>query len=134
MTPMGNRSTVQAVALIFGAIYLVAGILGFVPSLGGSDTLTNHALLGIFKVNLLHNLVHVVIGISGLAAASSAANSKRFCRVVGAILLLLGVIGIGVANPFGLLDIGGSDIALHLLTGAVLAYFGFVALVSTRSA
>ncbi len=134
MTPMGNRSTVQAVALIFGAIYLVAGILGFVSSLGGSDTLTNHALLGIFKVNLLHNLVHVVIGISGLAAASSVANSRRFCQVVGAILLLLGVIGIGVANPFGLVYIGGSDIALHLLTGAVLAYFGFVALVSTRSA
>jgi hypothetical protein len=50
------------------------------------------------------------------------------------ILLLLGLIGIGAANPFGLLYIGGSDIALHLVTGGVLAYFGFVAPVSTRSA
>lgn len=131
---MSSRATVQAVALSFGAIYLVAGVLGFFPSLGGSDTLTNHALLGIFKVNLLHNLVHVLIGIGGLAAVSSAANSKKFCQVVGAILLLLGLIGFGVANPFGLLYIGGSDIALHLVTGAVLAYFGFVAPISTRSA
>ena len=110
-------------AAVFGAIYLVAGILGFF----------NHELLGIFKVNLVHSLVHVVIGIGGLAAASSVANSKTFCQIAGVILLLLGLIGFGVANPFGLLYIGGSDIALHLVTGGVLGYFGFVAPISTRS-
>jgi len=125
---MGNRSTVQWAALVFGAIYLVAGVLGFIPSLQ-----PNHALFGIFRVNLLHNLVHVVIGIGGLAAASSLANSRTYCQVVGVILLLLGVIGIGIANPFGLLYIGQADIPLHLVTGAVLAYFGFAATVSTRS-
>jgi hypothetical protein len=121
---MGNRSMVQAVAAVFGAIYLVAGVLGFFI----------HPLLGIFQVNFLHNLVHIAIGIGGLAAASSLANSKRFCQIAGVILLLLGLIGIGVANPFGLLYIGGADVALHLVTGGVLAYFGFVAPVSTRSA
>ena len=121
---MPDRSLVQVVALVFGAIYLVAGILGFFT----------HGLLGIFRVNLLHNLVHVVIGISGLAAASSLANSKAFCQIAGGILLLLGLIGIGVANPFGLLFLGGADIALHLATGGVLAYFGFVAPVSPPSA
>ena len=120
---MNKRATVQMVALVFGGIYLVAGILGFF----------NPALLGIFQVNLLHNLVHVAIGVGGLAAASSVANSRTFCQIAGGILLLLGLIGLGVANPFGLLFIGGSDIALHLATGAVLAYFGFVAPVSTRS-
>jgi hypothetical protein len=115
---------VQAVAAVFGAIYLVAGVLGFFI----------HPLLGFLQVNLLHNLVHIVIGIGGLAAASSLANSKTFCQIAGGILLLLGLIGIGVANPFGLLYLGGADIALHLVTGGVLAYFGFVAPVSTRSA
>jgi hypothetical protein len=61
---MGKRATVQMVALVFGAIYLLAGIVGFF----------NHALLGIFQVNLLHNLVHVGIGVGGLAAASSVAK------------------------------------------------------------
>jgi hypothetical protein len=131
---MGNRSTVQVVALLFGAIYLAAGVLGFLPFLGGSYTMTNHALLGIFNINLLHNLVHIVIGIAGLAAAASVANSRTFCQVVGVILLLLGVLGVFVAKPLGLLDIGGLDIALHLVSGAVLAYFGFAAPVLTRSA
>ncbi len=130
---MGNRSTVQMVALLFGAIYLVAGVLGFLPFLGGSYTMTNHALLGLFNINLLHNLVHIVIGIAGLAAAASVANSRMFCQVVGVVLLLLGVLGVFVANPLGLLYIGGLDIALHLVSGAVLAYFGFAAPVSTRS-
>lgn len=120
---MGNRSMVQAVAAVFGAIYLLAGVLGFF----------NHPVLGIFQVNLPHNLVHIAIGIGGLAAASSVANSKTFCQIAGVILLLLGLIGIGAANPFGLLYIGGADIGLHLGTGGVLAYFGFVAPVSTRS-
>jgi hypothetical protein len=121
-------------ALVFGVIYLAAGVLGFLPFLGGSYTMTNHALLGIFNINLLHNLVHIVIGIAGLAAAASVANSRAFSQVVGVILLLLGVLGVFVANPLGLLYIGGLDIALHLVSGAVLAYFGFAAPVSTRSA
>jgi hypothetical protein len=121
---VGDRSMVQAVAAVFGAIYLVAGVLGFFI----------HPLLGIFQVNLLQNLVHIVIGIGGLAAGSSVANSKTFCQIAGVILLLLGLIGIGAANPFGLLYIGGADIALHLVSGGVLAYFGFIAPVSTRSA
>jgi hypothetical protein len=120
---VGNRSLVQAVAAVFGAIYLVAGVLGFF----------SHGMVAIFQVNLLHNLVHVAIGLGGLAAASSVANSKTFCQIAGVILVLLGLIGFGVANPFGLLYIGGGDIALHLVTGGVLAYFGFAAPISTRS-
>src|SRR2546426_6422628 len=130
---MGRRPMLQTVALVFGAIYLAAGILGFLPFLGGSATMTNSALFGLFNINLLHNLVHVVIGIAGLAAAASVANSRTFCQLVGVVLLLLGVLGVFVANPLGLLDIGGLDIALHLVSGAVLAYFGFAATVSTRS-
>jgi hypothetical protein len=124
----------QTVALVFGAIYLAVGIIGFLPFLGGSVTMTNSKLLGLFNINLLHNLVHIVIGIAGLAAAASLANSRRFCQVVGVVLLLLGVLGVFVANPLGLLYIGQLDIPLHLVTGAVLAYFGFAAPVSTRSA
>jgi len=131
---MGHRSMLQTVALVFGALYLAAGILGFLPFLGGSATMTNRALFGLFNINLLHNLVHVVIGIAGLAAAASLANSRTFCQLVGVVLLALGVLGGVVPHPLGLLDIGGLDIALHLVSGAVLAYFGFAATVSTRSA
>lgn len=128
---MGNRSTIQTAALVFGVVYLAAGLLGFLPFVGGSFTLTNGALLGLFRINLVHNLVHVVIGIAGLAAAGSLANSRNFCQLVGVVLLLLGVLGIFVASPLGLLYLGGANLALHLVSGAVLAYFGFAAPVST---
>jgi uncharacterized protein DUF4383 len=130
---MGKRSVVQTVTLLFGAIYLAVGILGFLPFLGGSITMTNSRLLGLFNINLLHNLVHVVIGIAGLAAGASLANSRMYCQVVGVVLLLLGVLGVFIANPLGLLYIGELDVPLHLVTGALLAYFGFAATVSTRS-
>src|SRR5437879_6047973 len=131
---VGNRSTVQVAALVFGVIYLAVGILGFLPFLGGSFTMTTTTLLGLFNINLLHNLVHVVIGIAGLAAVTSLPNARRFCQVVGVVLLVLGALGVFVANPLGLLYIGELDIPLHLDSGAVMAYFGFAATVSTRSA
>lgn len=124
---MGNRSTVQTVALVFGGVYLLAGILGFLTFLGGSYTPTSKPLFSLFQVNLVLNLVHIVIGVAGLAAASSARNSRTFCQSLALVLLLLGLLGIFVASPFGLLYIGGADIALHIFSGAVLAYFGFQA-------
>jgi len=124
---------VQTAALAFGAIYLLAGIAGFFPFLGGSYTQTSSALFAVFQVNLLHNLFHVVIGVAGLAAASSLANARTYCRSVGAILVALGALGIFVGQPLGLVNIGGLDVALHLVTGALLAYFGFAAPISTRS-
>jgi len=124
---MNNRSMVQLVALTFGAIYLLVAFLGLLPFFGGSYTQSISSLLGIFPINLLHNMVHGVIGIAGLAAAVSLARSRTFCQVFGVVLLALGVVGIFVSNPFGLVPIGGVDVALHLGTGAVLSYFGFAA-------
>ncbi|HYY46505.1 MAG TPA: DUF4383 domain-containing protein [Candidatus Angelobacter sp.] len=130
---IGNRATVQTVALAFGGIYLLAGILGFLTFFGGSYTLTSKPLFNLFQVNLVHNLVHVVIGVAGLAAASSARNSRTFCQVLAVVLFLLGILGIFVARPFGLIDIGGADVALHIVSGAVLAYFGFQAPIAARA-
>ena len=135
---MGNRAVVQTVALIFGVIYFLVGVLGFIgPLIGTSSFITitqdKHALLGLADINLLHNLVHLAIGLAGLAAASSVANSRTFCQVVGVILLIIGLLGVFVGNLFGILPLAGFDIPLHLVTGAVLAYFGFAATISVRS-
>ena len=135
---MGNRAVVQTVALIFGVMYFLVGVLGFIgPLIGTSSFITitqdTHALLGLADINLLHNLVHLAIGLAGLAAASSVANSRTFCQVVGVILLIVGLLGVFVGNLFGILPLAGFDIPLHLVTGAVLAYFGFAATISVRS-
>ena len=115
---------VKRVAMIFGIIYLVAGILGMLPFVGGTFGMTPSNLLNVFSVNLLHNLVHLVLGIAGLAAASSESQSRKYAQIVGIFLMLIGVVGI--FDPLrSLLPLGGVDVALHLLSGAVLAYFGF---------
>jgi hypothetical protein len=120
-----NRSITQTVALVFGVVYLAVAILGFLPFLGGSYTQTPNNLLGLVPINLLHNIVHLVIGVAGIAAASSWARSRSYLQIFGVVLLALGVVGIFVNNPLGLVPIGGFDIAIHLVTGAILAYFGF---------
>ena len=115
---------IKRVAMAFGVIYLAVGILGMLPFLGGTFGMTPANLMNVFSINLLHNLVHVGLGIGGMAAAGSERNSRQYAQVVGIALMILGVIGI--SDPVhGVLPLGGVDIALHLLTGAVLAYFGF---------
>ena len=124
-----NRSTPQVVALVFGTVYLVVGVLGFLPFLGGSYTQTPNNLLGLVPINLLHNIVHLIIGVAGIAAAATVANSRMYLKTFGIVLLALGVVGIFVQNPFQLVPIGGFDVAIHLATGAVLTYFGFASAV-----
>jgi uncharacterized protein YacL len=124
---MNSRSLVQTVSLVFGVVYLAVGILGFLPFLGGSYTQQDNNLLGLVPINLLHNIVHLVIGVAGLAAASSVVRSRAYTQTFGIVLILIGLLGIFVSNPLNQLPIGGFDIAIHLLTGGVLAYFGFTA-------
>jgi hypothetical protein len=122
------------VALVFGILYLAVGILGFLPFLGGTFGQTPHNFLGFIPINLLHNVVHLLIGIAGIAAASDRVRSRTYCQIVGVVLLLIGVAGIFVTNPLGIIPIGGFDIAIHLVTGALLAYFGFAAPQEVRRA
>jgi len=96
------------------------------PLVGGSYTQTNANLLGFVPINLLHNVVHLVIGIAGIAAAGSLARSRQFCQVFGVVLLLIGIVGIFVTNPLNLIPIGGFDVVIHLATGGIFTYFGFV--------
>ena len=131
---MINRSLVQTVALAFGIVYLLVGILGLLPFVGGTVTQTDSNLLGLVPINLLHNIVHLVIGIAGIAAAASLARSRQFCQIFGVVLILIGLVGIVVNNPLNLIPIGGFDIVIHLATGGLLSYFGFVASARTRPA
>jgi hypothetical protein len=131
---MINRSLVQTVALTFGIVYLLVAILGLLPFAGGSYTQANSNLLGFVPINLLHNIVHLVIGIAGIAAAGSLARSRQFCQVFGVVLILIGIMGIFVNNPLNLIPIGGFDVAIHLATGGILSYFGFAGATRPRPA
>jgi hypothetical protein len=106
---------------VFGAVYGLVGLVGFaVTGFGGTATLL------IFDLSVLHNVVHLVIGVGGLAAfAAGTAASRTFCQVAGAALGLVGILGVIVPDPFGILPIGGADIGLHVASALVLLYVGF---------
>jgi hypothetical protein len=131
---MNHRSIAQTVALVFGVIYLAVGVAGFLPFLGGTASQTSSNLLGLVPINLLHNLVHLLIGIAGVAAATSMVRARVFNQTVGGVLVALGLVGLVVSNPLGVIPIGGFDIVIHFLTGAVLLYFGFTIPVAVRRA
>jgi hypothetical protein len=116
-------TTVQRVAQIFGVIFLIIGIAGFFFSMSMDEAM----LLGMFPVNVAHNIVHLLFGLWGLAAARSFAGAKSYAQITGVLYLVLAVLGGVDPTGFSLIPIGGNDIWLHAGIGLVLSYFGFTA-------
>ena len=112
-------------ALVFGIVYLLVGLLGFTAS----SSMAAAPLLGIFPVNLLHNIVHILIGIWGLASYRSATGAVAYARGLAILYALLTILGLIPATNtmFGLVPIYGADVALHALTAIIAAYFGWAA-------
>jgi len=126
----------RLVATIFGAVYILVGLLGFAVT-GGVGFLATEGglLLGIFMVNPLHNIAHLLIGaallIAGLASARAA---KTVNVVVGATYLLLGIVGFFlVGTALNILALNTFDHFLHLASAIVLLGVGLAAERGTRS-
>lgn len=121
---------VKKVAGIFGIVFLLIGLLGlFTPGGMGMESDPQRAphLLGLFPVNLLHNVVHLLFGVWGLAAARSWSGARAYARIAGPLYLALAAVGYLVPNGFGLIPLGGHDIWLHIVIGAVLTAVGYSA-------
>jgi hypothetical protein len=121
-------------ALIFGIVFILAGIAGFVPALvqpadGGEMTMGGHVmLLGLFPVNAAHNGVHLLFGLWGLAASRSASGALAYARGVAIIYAVLAVAGLIPATQtgFGMVPLYAKDVWLHAALALVAAYFGWV--------
>ena len=127
---------IKRVALVFGIIFLLFGIVGFLTPGGmGSEVDPPAAmLLGLFPVNMLHNAVHLAFGVWGLVAARSFAGARNYGRIGGVVYLLLAVLGFVSPTGFGLVPLGGHDIWLHAVLGIGLAAAGFTAKDEPRAA
>lgn len=119
-------SPTRAVVGVLGAVYVIVGLLGFLgdPIVTGAS----HAdmpsadgdLLGIFPINALHNVVHLVIGAALLYGATEVGRAILTARTIAVIYAIVGILGLFVPDTFGLMPIGGADVWLHLGTAAVL--------------
>jgi hypothetical protein len=133
----GGRKMIRTFALIFGIVYMLVGVLGFVPGLAQHNAdmkpimiETFHGkMLGLFPINVLHNVVHMAIGAWGILASKSVSASRLFGKGLAVFFGLLAILGLipGTNTMFGLVPIYGHDVWLHGLSALIAAYFGFVA-------
>jgi hypothetical protein len=124
-------------ALLIGIVYLLVGVLGFIPGThpshtGAPDLVVTQGygyLLGLFPINVLHNIVHLLVGILGVAAYARVETARNYARGLAIFYGLLAIMGLipGLNTTFGLIPIFGSDIWLHAGTALLSAYFGFIA-------
>lgn len=128
------NSIAKPFAIILGAVLLVVGLLGFVSALA-----PNSLLLGIFAIDPIHNVIHILSGIVGLAAGFAGARYARlFAGVFGAVYGLVTVVGfIQGTTVLGLISVNLADNLLHLAIAAasLLVFFATAnATMSRRSA
>ena len=130
------KATVQRAALIFGVVFILIAILGFLASGSSMDPDPTSAprILGLFPVNLVHNGVHLGFGIWGLLASRVYEGARNFGRIGGILYLILAAVGVAVPDGFGLVPLGGHDVWLHVLLGLALVVVGFTAKPVTAAA
>jgi hypothetical protein len=113
----------QKVGLAFGVVYILVGLLGFLLA-GGAGFVGEEGelLLGIFEVNGLHNIVHLLIGVALAGAAMSGAAASRSTNMaIGVVYLLLGILGWFINDTaLDIVALNAADHVLHLLSGILL--------------
>jgi hypothetical protein len=110
-------------AIGFGIVFLLVGILGFVPAVAPQEM-----LLGIFHVNAAHNVVHLLSGAIALACGlASVAASRLYFRIFGIVYGLVAVLGFmqGNTHLLGLISNNMADVWLHVAISVVALILGF---------
>ena len=135
-----QRTLVQNVAGLVGIVFLLVGIAGFIPGLttnlydglefAGNDGTAE--LLGIFQVSVLHNIVHGLFGLAGLALAATPSGARTYLIGGGAIYLALFAIGIIGGGDW--IPVNDADNWLHLLLGAGMIGLGVLTTRESRIA
>jgi hypothetical protein len=128
------RTPVQTLALLMGAVFLLVGILGFIPgitthlgdiSFAGEDSRSK--LLGVFQVSVLHNIVHLLFGVAGIALARTWESARTYMIGGGVVYLALWILGIVGGADW--IPANTADNWLHFVLGVGMVGLGVV---STR--
>ena len=115
-----GRTVPQTLALAFGAVYLLVGIVGFFVT--GFDDFFGHTdeTLIVFDINPMHNVVHILIGVAGLALARTLAGARTYGWLLAVgygAAFIYGVLAVG--KDWDFLNLNWADNILHLVTALV---------------
>lgn len=130
--------SIRMFAAVIGLVYIGAGIIGFMPWITSSPPANAPPLvvesyygylLGLFPINILHNLVHIGIGAWGVLAAVRVSAARFFALSIAAIYGLLAILGVlpQAHTLFGYVPLFGHDVWLHAVTAGIAGYFGLSA-------
>ena len=113
----------QKLGWIFGVVFLLVGIAGFIPGLASGGM-----LLGIFMVDTLHNIIHLLSGALAIAAVwGSGAYARLYFQVFGVVYGLVTILGfVGGGSVLGIIMVNMADNVLHLVIAAVALWAGFM--------
>jgi len=126
-------TNLQKAATAVAAVFLLVGVLGFIPGITTDYDEMEFAghesgaqLLGIFGVSILHNIVHLLFGVAGLALARSWSGARTFLLGGGAIYLVLWIYGLVVDadSDANFVPLDDADNWLHLALGAGMVALG----------
>ena len=123
---MRDRSPIQSATMLVGLVFLLVGILGFVPGItthysdlkfAGHDS--DAQLLGLFNVSILHNIVHLLFGVAGVVLAKTWDGARSYLVYGGAIYLVLFVYGLFFhsSSAANFVPVNWADNILHLGLG-----------------
>lgn len=133
-TGAGTRSApVQKAALVVGVAFLAVGVLGFIPGITtdyGTLTFGGHhsgaKLLDLFQVSVLHNIVHLLFGVAGLAMARTFGAARTYLIGGGVVYLVLWIYGLVIdqTSAANFVPLNTADNWLHLVLGAAMLGLG----------
>ena len=134
-------ATVRNAAKLVGAVFLLVGVLGFVPgitqhiyplSFAGHNG--NDKLLGLFQVSVLHNIVHLLFGAAGLAMAKTTRSATSYLVGGGVIYLVLAIYGAVISqhSAANFVPINTPDNWLHLVLGLGMIALGLIGMRARR--
>ncbi|MGA5193022.1 DUF4383 domain-containing protein [Streptomyces exfoliatus] len=129
------RTPVQQAALLVGAVFLLVGVLGFIPgvttdydSLEFAEHHSGAELFGVFQVSILHNLVHLLFGVAGIAMSRAASTARAFLVGGGVVYLVLWLYGLIIDHDSGanFIPVNTADNWLHLALGLGMVVLGLL--------
>jgi hypothetical protein len=128
-----DRSPVQSAALLVGIVFLLVGILGFIPGITSHYSDLKFAghnsdakLLGIFETSILHNIVHLLFGIAGIAMSRTWEGARTFLiggGLIYGVLFVYGAIFHGEKSS-NWIPVNWADNILHLALAAGMILLG----------
>ncbi|MEV0430983.1 DUF4383 domain-containing protein [Micromonospora sp. NPDC050495] len=133
--PADGRAPVRRAAATVGVLFLIIGVLGFVPGITsnfGDLAWAGHnsdaKLLGLFQVSVLHNVVHLAFGVAGLLLARTISGARAYLIAGGAIYLVLWLYGVVIDHESGanFIPLNGADDWLHFFLGVGMIALGLL--------